>query len=128
MPKQICHAHCPRGGGSGAVLVVLAVIVIAATARAVIHAAELVLEVAVIAAASVLGLAAVGGIALLVQRVHRSQARALRGISRPALAVQKPAETLSAPQRLAIEARRPSLADLQDLAAQHGYECCAATT
>lgn len=101
-----CPHHCPKGtgGGAAALLVLAAVAVIAATARAVIHAAELVLEVTAIAAASVTGLAAVGGVAYVVLRAHCRQARprqALPGYTPRAL---DSAQRLSGPR--AIEAPR----------------------
>ena len=40
----------------------------------------------------------------------------------PGAVVPAAAETLSAPQRAAIEAPRASLADLKSLAAEHGYD------
>lgn len=55
MPRQICHAHCPKGGGAAGLLALGAVIAMAAIARPALHAAEVVLEVAVIIAASVKG-------------------------------------------------------------------------
>jgi hypothetical protein len=44
------------------------------------------------------------------------------GTVRAYLCMLRPAQTLSASQRLAIEAPRPSLADLRALAAEHGYD------
>jgi len=96
MPHQICHAHCPKGGGGlGALAVLVAVIAIAAVARPVAHAAVDVLEVAAIVVGSVLGLAVAGGIAYVALRVHRSHARARLTMSRHAPIAQRRSEALS---------------------------------
>jgi hypothetical protein len=118
MPHQVCHAHCPKGGGSGAVLVLLAVVVLAAIARPVVHAASVVLQVVLITAASVAGLAVIAGVTYGAVRVYRRQAMDRQAISRHA----RTAQALSARPVAAIEAPRPGLADLRVLAAQHGYE------
>jgi hypothetical protein len=105
---QVCHAHCPKGGGgAGAVLAVLAVIVavVAASAHRIVHAAEDVLEVAVIAAAVVIGLAVLGATAYVALRVHRSQARNRQAIARHTPAIQRGSRTLSG-ARTAIEPHR----------------------
>jgi hypothetical protein len=74
------HTHGHGGGAAGAaVLVVLAVIVIAAIAGPVIHAAELIAEVMLIAAASIAGLAVLVGAAFLAGRLHRRHARTQHG-------------------------------------------------
>lgn len=123
MSKQICHAHCPKpGGGLAAVLVVLAAIVIAATARAVVHAAEFVLEVAAIAVTSAVVLAVLGGVAVVAARARRNRANRVTRVSFPAPVLRLTAESISAPRRRAIEAPRPSLAELEALAAEHGYD------
>jgi hypothetical protein len=105
-----------------AVLAVLVLVAIAAIARPVLHAAEVILGVALIAGASLLGLGAIGGIAFLVLRVHRRQARKLQAMSQHARVVQRSSQAVSAPQRLAIEAPRPSLAEVKALAAEQGYD------
>jgi hypothetical protein len=119
MSRQICHEHCPKGGGSGALLVLLAVIVIAAIARPVVRAAEFMLEVALITAASFLGLAAIAVAAFAALRSRRRHAKDRHVIARRTPIVLRAAETRSEP--LAIEASQPSLADLEALAAEHGY-------
>jgi hypothetical protein len=102
-----CPHHCPKDGGGGlaAVLVVLAVIVIAAAAHPVVHAAEDVLEVAVIAVASVFSLAALGATAYVALRVHRSHARTRQAVVSHTLATSRGAQTLSG-SRPAIEPHR----------------------
>jgi hypothetical protein len=64
MPHPCLH-HCPpgRGGGAAALAALVVLVVIAVTARAVVHAAELVLEVAAIAGTSAVVLAVLGGVA-----------------------------------------------------------------
>lgn len=99
-----CPHHCPKPGGSGAaLLVVLAVVVIAAIARPVVHAAIDVLEVAAIVLGSAAALGILGGVAYVAWRVRRWQARNRQAISRHAPAAQ----ALSGPHRRAIEAPRP---------------------
>jgi uncharacterized membrane protein YebE (DUF533 family) len=102
--------------------VLLAVTVIAAIAGPVVNAAIGVLEIAAITAASVTVLAAIGGIAYVALRAHNRQAVDHQTIASLTPARQQAAQTLSAPRRLAIEAPRPGLADLQALAAEHGYD------
>jgi hypothetical protein len=123
MPHQVCHAHCPKGGGGLlAVVLVVAAVIIAASARAIEHAAEVVLEVAVITVASVLGLAALGVVAYVALRIHRSHARNRQAITQHAPVAQLAVEAVSAPHRLAIEAPKAALADLKAMAAEHGYD------
>jgi len=103
--------HCPGcggGGGSGAsaLLVLLAVIIIAAIARPVVHAAEVVLEVVLITAASVTGLAVLTGSALLVRVAMRRHARNYLNVSRHAPIVLRGSQAVSAPPRRAIETGR----------------------
>jgi hypothetical protein len=105
---QVCHAHCPKGGGgAGAVLVLLAVIVAVAAAGAhrIVHAAEDVLEVAVIALASVIALAVLGATAYVALRVHRSHARTRQAVVSHTPAIQRGSRALSG-TRPAIEPHR----------------------
>jgi hypothetical protein len=105
---QVCHAHCPKGGGgAGAALAVLAVIVAvaAASAHRIEHAAEDVLEVAVIALASAIGLAVLGATAYVAVRVHRSHARNRQAIARHASIALGASQALSG-ARPAIEPHR----------------------
>lgn len=117
--------HCPgcNGGGGAAALVVLALVVIAAAiARPVVHAAVDVLEVAAIVVTAAAVLAVLAGVAYVALRVRRSRAIGTTAVSFPAPVVRRSSRALSAPRRRAIEAPPPSLADLQDLAARHGYD------
>ena len=98
-----CPHHCPKGGGGAAALLVLAVIVIAATGRAVVHAAEVVLEVVLITAASLLALTAAGVVAYAALRVHRRHARTRLDGSRHAPVTLRGSQAVSGPRR-AIEA------------------------
>jgi len=79
--------HCPGcgqgGGGPAALLVVLGVVLVAAIARPVVHAAEVVLEVTLITVSSVAGLAVLGGAAYGAARLHHWQARNRQTIPRP---------------------------------------------
>jgi hypothetical protein len=107
-----CPHHCPpeRRGTGAVLLAVLAVIVIAiarAIARPVEHAAELGLEVAVIAVASVGGLAAIGGIAYAALRARDQHATDRQAIARHAPQALNAVQSRTA--RRAIEAPRPAL-------------------
>jgi hypothetical protein len=55
--------------------------------------------------------------------LHARQRRAVEAASRPhyQVTIASPEQAIPAPPRAAIEAARASLADLEDLAAQHGY-------
>lgn len=79
---QICHAHCRCSGAGGVAALALLVVVaiIAASARAVVHAAELVLEVAAIGAMSLAVLGVTGTVAYTALRARSSQARDLQTI------------------------------------------------
>jgi uncharacterized membrane protein YebE (DUF533 family) len=103
-----CPHHCPpERGGLGAILLVLAVVVIgAAIARPVARAAEVVLEVVLITAASLAGLAVISGVAYVAWRVRRWQAVNRQAIPRQGHAALRGAQAVSAPQRRAIEAPR----------------------
>ena len=100
MPHQVCHAHCPKGGGGGVVLVLLAVIVavVAASAHRIVHAAEDVLEVAVIAVASITALAVLGATAYVALRVRRSHARTRQALMSHTPAIQRGSQALSGPR------------------------------
>lgn len=101
---QVCHKHCPPGGGGGgtAVLAVIAVLAVAAVARPVVHAAEVLLQVVLITC----GVLAAGGVltAVVVLTVRVRHNRALRA-SRAAVLASRPAAALPAPPK-AIEAAR----------------------
>jgi hypothetical protein len=94
--------HCPGcgHGGGGAALVVLATVILAAIARPVVHAAETVLEVALIVAGAILGLAALGGTAYAAVRLRRWHARTGQAIAEHA----RDSQALSGRARAAIEA------------------------
>ena len=109
--RQVCHEHCPKGGGSGAALavLVLVIVVILAAARPVEHAASTVLRLAVdfleiagivIASAAVL---AVAGWAASRVLARQNQPAPARQVAEPS-----PPLALTAPP-LAIEAPRPQL-------------------
>jgi hypothetical protein len=119
-----CPHHCPkpRGGGVAAVLVVVVVLAAAAVARPVVHAAEDMLKVALIAVASVAGLGAIGAVAYAAMRARASHATTGQTIVRHTPAIESSAQALSTPQPLAIEAPRPDLAVLKAMAAEHGYD------
>jgi hypothetical protein len=105
---QVCHAHCPKGGGgAGAALALLVIIVAvaASSAHRIEHAAEDVLQVAVITVASALGLAALAAGAYVALRVHRSHDRNRQAIAGHAPAIQRSAQAISA-ARPAIEPHR----------------------
>jgi hypothetical protein len=110
---QVCHAHCPKGG-AGALLALLAVIVIvlAASAHRIEHAAEDVLEVLLIAVASVSLLAILGTAAYVALRIHRSHARTRQALGSHTPAIQRGSQALSARRTRAIEAARPRLIQL----------------
>jgi len=128
---QICHAHCPKGGGGGALAALIAFIVIiaviarpaAAAARAAERVAVEVVEYLAIGtgAALVLGGAAVAAFAL-----HTRRARAREALAAPenythvipGSVIPSAAQTLSAPQRPAIGAPAPQLLTLDQLAAR----------
>lgn len=117
-----CPHHCPPGRSGAAALVALVVlVVIAAAARPVVHGAELVLEVAAIAVTSAVVLAVLGGVAYVAVRARRSRANRVTP-ALPTPVASRESQALSAPQRRAIEAPRPGLADLKALAAEHGYD------
>lgn len=133
MPTYIRPAKVvvTQGGGGGALLLLAAVVVIAILIRKPVeHAADTavrvaldVLEVAAITVASVLGLAVLGAGAYVAVRLHRSHASHRQAIARRnAPAIQRGSQGVSAPKRLAIEAPRPTLADLKALAAERGYD------
>jgi hypothetical protein len=115
--------HCPGcgdgGGGAAAVVLVVLAVIIAAIARPVAHAAGDVLrvlttalEVTAIAVASVLGLAALAGMAYGAALVYRWHARNRQAIPRHTPAVQRVSWTLSAPRRRVIEPRPPAITRL----------------
>ena len=119
-----CPHHCPpeRGGQALAVAAILAGIGLAIAARPVVNAARDVLEVVaiVIAAISALaGLAAGVAIALWLRRQH---ATARLGVSRHTPVPWRGSQAVSAPRPRAIEAPRTTLAELERLAAEHGYD------
>jgi hypothetical protein len=104
MPHQICHAHCPKGGGGlGIIAAVVAAAVIAAAARPVVHAAAVALEVAAIVVASAAALAVLGVMAYGGVRLHRWHARARRAIPQRAQADQ----ALTEAHKAAIGTSRP---------------------
>lgn len=81
MSRIICHENCPSGGHGPRVGLVIAIAVLVgvvaavrAAARPLEHAADVVLEAAVIAAASVAGLAALAVVAYVARRAHGRQA------------------------------------------------------
>lgn len=120
-----CPHHCPPGRGqSTAALVAFVVlaVIIAAAARAIVHAAELVLEVAAIAVTSAVVLAVFGGVAYIAVRARRSRPNGITPGSFPAPVARRGVQAVSAPRRRAIEAPRANLADLEDLAAEYGYD------
>src|ERR1019366_8142615 len=96
----------PSRSGSpdlGAAVTVVAVTAVAvAVARPVLHAAETVLEVALIAVAAV---------AFIVIHSHRRQARALRATPSHALPAGRPVPAIPAPRVLAIEGPRQAAAE-----------------
>jgi hypothetical protein len=107
MPHQVCHAHCPRGGGRGAlVLLAIIAVVVASSAHRIEHAAEDVLEVAVIAVASVLGLAVLGTAAYVALRVHRSHARTRQALVSHTPIVQRGSQALSGVRHAVAEPGR----------------------
>ena len=55
-------------------------------------------------------------------RVRSRPDRELQGVSRHVLVARRVPGTLSASRRRAIEAPRPGLADIEALAAEHGYD------
>ena len=133
---QICHAHCPKGGGGGALAALIAFIVIIAViakpaAAAARDAERLAVEVVEYLAIGIGAAAVLGGTAVAAVAVHSARQRhtqqAIQTTSEHARVIAgtvlpEAAQTLSAPQRAAIEAPRASLADLKSLAAEHGYD------
>lgn len=100
--KDGAHTH---GSGGGAIIpalaVFLAAIIVASIAQEVIHLAALLLETALIIIGSLLGMAALGGIALAVWRLrHRAAPARTRPLwyARVPPAVE-PAESLTEPRR-----------------------------
>jgi hypothetical protein len=84
MDRQICHAHCPKGGSLWPVAVIIAAVaVIPPALGATVLAA---LGIMLITVASVLTLAAAGGVAWLIVAVRREVLQASRpaALSRPA--------------------------------------------
>lgn len=104
---------CGGGGGGGlAVLVLLGALVMAGIAQQIVSAAMALIEVALITAGSLLGLAAIGGIAYMALRAHNGQAR-----NRQAMVLHAPArQAITGPLRGAIEPPRAGLNIRQQLA------------
>jgi hypothetical protein len=106
-----CPHHCPpeRGGRGLAVLAALALVVIgAAAARPVVHAAETVLEVAAITLGIVAGMAAAGAVTWLAVAARRRQAQARPLPAGQARAIAaRTARELPPGQARAIEPPRP---------------------
>lgn len=118
-----CPHHCPpEGAKGGLVLAAAGVAVVVIIARAAEHAARAAEHVAVdvleVAAISLGSAAAVGVLTAVTVLAVRSLRRSHRALA----AGVTGAQPLSAPQRLAIEAPRSSLADVKALAAEHGYD------
>jgi hypothetical protein len=102
---RICHAHCPDEG------IGLGIIVLAAAAVAVVLAvvAFIVAHAVVLA----LGLAGVVAVMVMLQRfLWRHTVLTRPAAARAAVQAARPAEAITAPQRLAIEAPRQRLGDL----------------
>ncbi len=110
--SKICHEHCPGGAGGGLGVVVLVLIVIGAViARPAVHAAETALHV--IAIVMLIAIGSLAATALLAAVVYAAAALRRSRLERRAvlaravirLAAEQPAEAISAPRPLAIEAR-----------------------
>jgi hypothetical protein len=113
MAGHLCPHHCPSGsGGAGAVAAVVALAVAAAAvAKPVAHAADVVghvlavaVEVALITAASLAGLAIVAGAAVLAARARRRHAKRITAVSFPRIVVLRASDAVSGPRRKSIEA------------------------
>jgi hypothetical protein len=108
----MCRSSRSGSPDLGAAVTVVAVTAVAvAVARPVLHAAETVLEVALIAAAAAAGLAALAAVAFIVIHSHRRQARALRATPSRALPAGRPVPAIPAPRVLAIEGPRQAAAE-----------------
>ena len=106
MPHQVCHAHCPKGGGHGFVLLVAAVLIIAAIARPVVHAAEDVLQVVLITVASVIGVAVLGAAAYAALRARSRRQNRLTAVSFHPPVTRRASQAVSASRPRAIEPTR----------------------
>jgi hypothetical protein len=124
-----CPHHCPRpsGGGGAAIVVLVVLVLVAVLAKPAAHAADDAVHMVITAAevaAMVLGGVAVLTVVAVGARVA-VRARASHAITGRVVQVHQialPAQPLPAPQPAAIEAPRPSLADIKSLAAEHGYD------
>jgi hypothetical protein len=100
MKRSGAHTHPDGGSGIGtAVAVVLAAVVLASIAGPVVHAAVELLRVVLIAAAVILGLAALGGAGLVAWRLRRGRQNAPLVVHQVPPVTWRPAESLPVPQR-----------------------------
>jgi hypothetical protein len=100
MKPSGAHTHPDGGSGIGAaVAVVLAAVVLASIAGPVVHAAVELLRVVLIAAAVILGLAALGGAGLVAWRLRRGRQNAPLVVHQVPPVTWRPAESLPVPQR-----------------------------
>jgi hypothetical protein len=104
------------------VLVVLALVVAAAAARPVVHAVEVALEVVLITAASLAGLAVAGAVAYVALRARSRRTIRTTAVSFHAPIVRPAAQAVSEPRPRVIETKRLSLDDLAALLDAHGYD------
>ena len=108
--RQICHEHCPKGGGSRAALAVLVLIVVIAAAGPVASAAADMLRIVVgileIACIVVASVAVLGVAGWAASRVYARQHRA-------ALETQAWPARIAARRPTAVEASRDRTAELE---------------
>ena len=132
--RQICHEHCPKGGGSGAALLVLLAVIVIAVAGPIASAAADMLRVAVdfleiagvvVASVAVLGVA--GWAASRVYARHspaalETQARPPRIAARRAPAVEASRQDRTAELELQLAQARAQLTAPQQHLHLHGLD------
>ena len=89
---QICHEHCPKGGGKG--WLIAAAVAVIVLAKPLANAAGDFLRVLAIATASLAALTVAGVVTVLAVRRHRRNAQvtagARRALSAPPAAIEAP--------------------------------------
>ena len=115
MSRQICHAHCPQGGGKG--WLITAAVAVIVLAKPVANAAGDFLRVLAIATASLAAVTVAAVVTVLVVRRRRRNAQvaghAIRALSAPPAAIEAPRQQVplitTLPER--VPARRDGSED-----------------
>lgn len=107
--RQICHEHCPKGGGHGTVLLAAAALIVAGAAHTIARAAAGTLEVTAIILSAAVTVTIAAAVTVAVVRLARQDrargATGTTGLSFPSPRTLSGSQTRSAPR--AVEAPRP---------------------